>query len=153
MIRCKNLSPAVGPLSQMSQMSQLEITLPVIAPLECRNVCPNVTSVTTVPIVFNLSSKFFYFIALCKVSASHHPCASTNPSFSPARKGRPNRREMSLKSRRLEIRLPVSGLERCCMTSLPRGSHTDVLAVILSAAKNLSVRRARPFPFAEFTLE
>src|SRR5713101_6310615 len=50
---------------------------------------------------------------------------------------------------RLEIRLPVSG------PSLRSGRHylRDVLAVILSEAKNLSIRRARPFPFAEFTLE
>jgi hypothetical protein len=30
---------------------------------------------------------------------------------------------------------------------------SGVLAIILSAAKDLSVRRVRPFPFAEFTLE
>src|SRR2546425_12003061 len=40
--------------------------------------------------------------------------------------------------------LPVSGLERC------PGCHPERLAVILSAAQDLCVRRARPC--AEFTL-
>jgi len=38
-----------GPLSQMSQVSQLEITRPVTAPLACRSVCPNVPNVAIVP--------------------------------------------------------------------------------------------------------
>jgi hypothetical protein len=40
-----------GPLSQVSQLSQPEITLPVTASLECRTVCPNVPSVATVPTI------------------------------------------------------------------------------------------------------
>jgi len=39
------------------------------------------------------------------------------------------------------------------MLVLHTADLSGVLAVILSAAKDLCVRRARPFPFAEFTLE
>src|SRR6266851_1899218 len=65
-----------GPLSQVSQLSQPEITLPVTAPLECRIVCPNVPSVPNVPTTIHHVSPQQpknIFIASCKVSASFRP--------------------------------------------------------------------------------
>src|SRR5260370_5482947 len=63
-----------GPLSQVSQLSQPEITLPVTASLECRTVCPNVPSVATVPTIPScFTSAAQKFIASCKVSASFRP--------------------------------------------------------------------------------
>src|SRR5712692_9821393 len=70
-----------GPLSQVSQLSQPEITLPVTAPLECRNVCPNVTSVPTVPTTIhhvNLSSPKIP-LHHARYLQAFDPCASTNP--------------------------------------------------------------------------
>jgi hypothetical protein len=69
-----------GPLSQVSQVSQPEITLPVTTPLECQHVCPNVPTVPTVTTIHHVSPQ------QSKIPLHHarhlqafDPCASANP--------------------------------------------------------------------------
>ncbi len=72
-----------GPLSQVSQLSQLEITLPMIAPFgmpKYMSKCHKCHKCHNYSIAFNLSSEKLYFIASCKVSASFRP-VRVNPKI------------------------------------------------------------------------
>src|SRR5215469_855505 len=64
-------------MSQLSQLSQPQITLPVTASLECRSACPSVPTVPTVP--SHLTSAVKNYITLCNIFATFRPCASTSP--------------------------------------------------------------------------